>query len=62
MNAPETNDPKEFGQIILEADALATYIARHGDVIPDDRSQLREDLFRTVSEARSDDSPQNAKT
>ena len=57
MNAPEMNDPEEFEQMISEAGALAAYMARHGDVIPDDESQLREDLFRAVSEAKSGYSP-----
>ena len=44
----------EFEQVVSEAEALASYIGLHqGDAIPDDRGQLREELFRAVSEARS---------
>ena len=43
----------EFEQVVSEAEALASYIAHQGDAIPDDRGQLREELFRAVSEARS---------
>ena len=45
------SDLAEFKELISEADALATYIAQHGDSIPDD--QLRKGLFEAVSEARS---------
>ena len=48
----------EFDHVVSEAEALASYIARHGDAIPDDRGQLREELFRAVSEAKSEYSPQ----
>ena len=52
------SDLADFNRLISEADALATYIAQHGDSMPDD-GQLREELFKAVSEARSGYSAEN---
>lgn len=48
----ESKKSEEFKELVSEADALATYIAQQGDSIPDD-GQLREELFKAVSEAKS---------
>ena len=42
-----------FEGVVSEAEALATYIAQHGDSISDE--QIRKELFEAVSEAKSDE-------
>lgn len=51
-SSEDSCSPEEFDQLISEAEALALYIARHGDSLPDNRNELREELFKAVVEAK----------
>ncbi|MYA59585.1 MAG: hypothetical protein F4X40_03360 [Chloroflexi bacterium] len=48
---PPGQTPKELGELIAEAEALALYVSRHGDVLPKEHADLHGKLLTAVSKA-----------
>ena len=51
-------NPKELVRLIAEAEALALYVSRHGDSLPDEHDTLRDGLFDAIANAKLTPSPQ----
>ena len=62
QNSENSWNPEELNQLLMEADALAFYIARHGDSLPDNCNELRDELFKAIVAAKSTHSSENWKT
>ena len=52
-NAGTVRNPEEFDQLMAEANALALYVARHGDSLRDGSKTLYDQLLSAIEKAKS---------